>query len=173
MPSSPAPWLQHRAAGPISTDFRLVQPPPPSRELPPVARQGRCEIWRPRSCPALSSGSRKNIVKAPAGSLPPAILALRSLLRFQIGESPAVHLLQSLLGYRNDRLAAARTGVIQDLVRDFELRLVAGYRRQLAAVGDRVGRAVLHAQPAVRALAGKEVPGDPGIVLFGKRDCFG
>src|SRR5208337_2498195 len=173
MPSSPAPWLQHRAAGPLSTDFRLVQPPPPSLELPPLARQGRCEIDRPRSGPALSSGSRKNIVKAPAGSLPPAFLAQRSLRRFRFGERPAVHLLQSRLGYRNDRFAAARTGVIQDLMRDFELRLVTGYRRQHSAIGDRVGRAVLHAQPAEGALAGKEVPGDPGLVLFGKRDCFG
>src|SRR5271157_1633852 len=102
----------------------------------------------PAVCSMSASRPYEGVANMSAGRLAPALLAQCPLLGFGAGEWPAIHLRQRRLGNRNDRTAAARTRLVQDLVRDSEQRLVTGDGRQLAAVGDRVRRAVLHAQPA-------------------------
>src|SRR5271166_722546 len=116
---------------------------------------------------------QKGVTNMPAGRLTPAVVAQHALLGFQVGKRRAVDLLKGGFRYRNDRAATARARVIEDFMRDAQLRLVAGDRRQLTVIGDGVGRAVLHAKAAERALTGKEVPGDPGFVRITERDRVG
>src|SRR5450631_235834 len=124
-------------------------------------------------CSMSASPRQEGVVNMPDGLLAPALRAKFPLRGFGAGQLRAVHLFQSRLGNWNDRAAAARTRLVPDFMHDPESRLVAGDGRQLAAVGDRVRRAELHAQPAERALAGEEVPGDPSFVLLVERDRFG
>src|SRR5271165_689084 len=127
----------------------------------------------PSVCPISTSRPQEGVVNMLARPLAPALLAQSPLCGLRVGQLRAVHLLQSRLGNRNHQAAAARTSLVQDLMRHSEQRLVAGDGRQLAAVGDRVGWAELHAQPAERTLAGEKVPGDPSLLLFIERDRFG